>query len=99
MIRVAFEIWIFFAVWGWVIGWPWLWIVGAIAGGSVWIPTWGNEWIKVWKWFIHAIGRLNQWVLLTLIWVLVIVPIGMIKRIFRNDTMQYRKSTKSTFVS
>lgn len=69
----------------------WPWIVGGIlvVAGLVW-PM-GLKWVYVpWMYLGHALGWVNTRIILTLVFGLVFIPIGIGKRLLGRDSLERR---------
>ena len=52
---------------------------------------------KLWLKIAHAIGWFNTQVLLTIVFILVFIPTGLIMRLFRKDPMKRKIATEGTY--
>jgi len=65
-------------------------------------PVLFTPFTALWFWFSHAAGRIMSFILLTLVFILVITPVGCIRRLCGKDNLslnQFRKSRKSVFIN
>ena len=60
-------------------------------------PTLLRPVFKLWLKIAHAIGWFNTQVLLTIVFILVFIPTGLIMRLFRKDPMKRKMATEGTY--
>lgn len=86
---------VIYMIWG---GEHWLWValfIGAI--GLLW-PWAASKIAWAWHQLAHILGRVNGTLLLSIVFLLLVWPIGLLAKIFRrDDRLQLRKETKSYF--
>ncbi|MDD5035067.1 MAG: SxtJ family membrane protein [Methylococcaceae bacterium] len=69
----------------------WPWIVGAVFILAGWIvPRWLGPFHRFWMKLAEFIGGINSRIILTLCFYLIILPFGLIMRVFRADPMARR---------
>jgi hypothetical protein len=74
----------------------WSWqvvMVGAVVGSGVAVvamlkPEWFRAWYRGGRWFGHQMGRVMGGVILTLVFVLVMTPLGLVLRLLGRDPLQ-----------
>jgi hypothetical protein len=73
-----------------------LYVAGGVAILLFAIPPLGNAFAKVWLKITQAIGHFNAVVLLTLIYFIVVTPMGLLQRLFGKDELTVKRKERST---
>lgn len=64
---------------------------------AVFSPNFLRPIFKLWLKVVHAVGRFNTQILLSITFVLIFIPIGLIMRILRKDPMKKRMSAEISY--
>lgn len=77
----------------------WLWLLpAAILGLLAWLaPAILAPFAQGWLWFGHQLGRINSFILLTLVFFLIITPLALIFRTARRDPLELRPPNRKSF--
>ena len=71
-----------------------------IVGVTLFIPLLNNALLKYWNILIHFIGRANSYLLLSVAFLIFLVPIAMILRILKKNRCEAEKtSSKSYYIT
>jgi hypothetical protein len=74
----------------------WPWIVGAVFMLAAWLaPRLLGPFHRLWMGFAEFIGAINSRIILTVCFYLIILPFGLLLRIFRADPMSRRFAKKA----
>lgn len=64
------------------------------------IPTFFKPFAMIWFAFSHVLGRITSTMLLSAIFLLLVIPMALLRRLFKKDSMalsQWKKSQSSAF--
>lgn len=73
-----------------------LYVAGGLAVILFAIPPLGNAFAKVWLKITKAIGQFNAFVLLTLIYFIMVTPMGWLKQLFGKDELVLKNKNKAS---
>ena len=77
-------------------------VVVLLALTTILAPVLFTPFTALWFWFSHAAGRIMSFILLALVFILVVTPVGCIRRLCGKDSLslhQFRKNRKSVFIN
>jgi len=102
-IRIVFLIFsTIFAVLVWrhypsILSYAFIGLVLAILPLVVFAPTLLRPVFKLWMKLAHAVGWFNTQVLLTIVFILIIIPTGLIMKLMRKDPMKRKMFAEGTY--
>ncbi len=102
-IRIVFLIFsCFFAFFAWrhypsILSYVLMGIVLVILSLAAFAPTLLRPVFKLWLKVAHAIGWFNTQVLLSIVFILIFIPTGLVMRLFRKDPMKRKMVAEGTY--
>ena len=102
-IRVVFLIFsAIFVVLAWrhypsILSYAFIGVVLVLLPLAVFAPTLLRPLFKLWMALAHAVGWFNTQVLLTIVFILIIIPTGLIMKLLRKDPMKRKMFAEETY--
>ena len=102
-IRVVFLIFsAIFVVLAWrhypsILSYAFIGVVLVLLPLAVFAPTLLRPLFKLWMTLAHAVGWFNTQVLLTIVFILIIIPTGLIMKLLRKDPMKRKMLAEETY--
>jgi hypothetical protein len=102
-IRVVFLIFsAIFVVLAWrhypsILSYAFIGVVFVLLPLAVFAPTLLRPLFKLWMKLAHAVGWFNTQVLLTIVFILIIIPTGLIMKLLRKDPMKRKMLAEETY--
>lgn len=74
------------------------WIIAALVVLIIGLtPVVGEKYHELWMWIAKSIGKLNGWILLSVFYVLVVIPIGLIRKLAGKDPLKLKPVETESF--